>query len=112
MLAEIDQRKTDDTTVSLVRGIAELAYAKHGDLSRTDDLGPISQTRLETFLDGAWYEATAHALKSKLKAKSYYQRIKWSKQIVMTNFCTSDLCDVYGIEGKTYSCASGDSNML
>ena len=102
MLAEIDARKTDDTTVSLVRSIAELAYAKHGDLSRSNDLGPISQTRLETFLDGTWYEATAHALKSKLKAKSYYQRIKWSKQIVMTDFCVSDLCDVYGIEGLCY----------
>ena len=61
MLAEIHESKTDDMTVRLVRSIAELAYAKHGNLGRTDDLGPIMHTRLETFLDGAWYEATAYA---------------------------------------------------
>jgi hypothetical protein len=49
MLAEIHEGKTDDTTVALVRRIAELAYAKHGDIDRTDDLGPIIETRLETF---------------------------------------------------------------
>src|SRR5450631_1720071 len=102
MLAEFHEGKTDDTTVVLVRRIAELAYAKHGDLARTDDLGPILRTRLETFLDGAWYEATAHALGSKLKAKKLYQTIKWTKQVVMTNFRVSDLCDVFGIEGLCY----------
>lgn len=50
MLAQIHEGKTDDTTVRLVRRIAELAYAKHGNLDRTDDLGPITRTRLETFL--------------------------------------------------------------
>jgi hypothetical protein len=102
MLAEIDVRKTDDTTVRLVRSIAELAYAKHGNLDKTDDLGPITHTRLETFLDGAWYEATAYVLGSKLKAKKHYETIKWSKQIVMTNFRVSDLGDVYGVEGLCY----------
>jgi hypothetical protein len=102
MLAEIHESKTDDMTVRLVRSIAELAYAKHGDLGRTDDLGPIMHTRLETFLDGAWYEATAYALGSKLKAKKQYQMIKWTKQIVMTDFRVSDLCDVFGVEGLCY----------
>jgi hypothetical protein len=102
MLAEIHEGKTDDTTVSLVRRIAELAYAKHGDLNRTDDLGPIIRTRLETFLDGAWYEATARALGSKLKAKKQYQTIKYSGQVVMTDFRASDLCDVFGVEGLCY----------
>ena len=102
MLAEIHEGKTDDTTVALVRRIAELAYAKHGDLGRTNDLGPIIQTRLETFLDGAWYEATAHALGSKLKAKKQYQTIKWTKQVVMTDFRVADLCDVFGVEGLCY----------
>lgn len=101
-LAEIREGNTDDTTVALVRRIAELSYAKHGDLDRTDDLGPIIQTRLETFLDGAWYEATAAALNSKLKAKKQYQKIKWTKQIVMTEFRVSDLCDVFGVEGLSY----------
>ncbi len=32
MLADIHEGKTDDTTVVLVRRIAELAYAKHGNL--------------------------------------------------------------------------------
>jgi hypothetical protein len=68
MLAEIHESKTDDMTVRLVRSIAELAYAKDGDLGRTNDLGSIMHTRLETFLDGAWYEATAYSLGSKLKA--------------------------------------------
>jgi hypothetical protein len=98
MLAKIHESKTDDMTVRLVRRIAELAYAKHGDVDQTDDLGPITHTRLETFLDGAWYEATAHALGSKLKAKKLYQ----TKQIVMTNFRVSDLCDVFGVEGLCY----------
>ena len=102
ILAKINESKTDDTTVRLVRSIAELAYAKHGDLGRTDDLGPIIHTRLETFLDGAWYEATAYALGSKLKAKKQYQMIKWTKQIVMTKFCVSDLRDVFGVEGLCY----------
>jgi hypothetical protein len=102
MLAEIHEGKTDDTTVALIRRIAELAYAKHGDLNRTDDLGPIIRTRLETFLDGAWYEATASALGSKLKAKKQYQKIKYSGQVVMTDFRASDLCDVFGVEGLCY----------
>jgi hypothetical protein len=102
MLAEIHEGKTDDMTVRLVRSIAELAYAKHGNLGRTDDLGPIIHTRLETFLDGAWYEATAHVLGSKLKAKKQYQAIKWTKQIVMIDFRVSDLCDVFGVEGLCY----------
>src|SRR3954451_14309341 len=68
-LAEIHEGKIDDTTVRLVRSIAELTYSKHGDLSRNDDLGSIIHTRLETFLGGAWYEATTLALGSKLKAK-------------------------------------------
>jgi hypothetical protein len=102
MLSEIHEGKTDDTTVALVRRIAELAYAKHGDLGRTDDLGPILRTRLETFLDGAWYEATARALRSKLKAKKQYQTIKWTQQVVMTDFRVSDLCDVFSIEGLCY----------
>jgi hypothetical protein len=101
-LAKIDERKTDDTTVLLVRRIAELAYAKYGDLDRTDDLGPIIRTRLETFLDGAWYEATAHALRSKLKAKKLYQKIKRTEQVVMADFRVSDLCDVFGVEGLCY----------
>src|ERR1700730_4742165 len=83
MLAEIDERKADDMTVRQVRSIAELAYAKHGDLGRTDDLGPIIHTRLEAFLDGAWYEATAYALGSKLKDKKQYQMIKLSNEIVV-----------------------------
>jgi hypothetical protein len=102
MLAEIHENKTDDMTVRLVRSIAELSYAKHGDLGRTDDLGPIIHTRLETFLDGAWYEATAYALGSKLKAKKQYQMIKWTKQIVLTDFRVSDLCDVFGVEGLCF----------
>lgn len=102
MLAEIHENKTDDMTVRLVRSIAELSYAKHGDLGRTDDLGPIIHTRLETFLDGAWYEATAYALGSKLKAKKQYQTIKWTNQIVMTDFRVSDMWDVFGVEGLCY----------
>jgi hypothetical protein len=102
MLVDIHENKTDDMTVRLVRSIAELSYAKHGDLGRTDDLGPIIHTRLETFLDGAWYGATAYALGSKLKAKKQYQTIKWTKQIVMTDFRVSDLCDVFGVEGLCY----------
>lgn len=102
MLADNGESKTDDTTVALVRRIAELAYAKHGDIARTDDLGPILQTRLESFLDGAWYEGTAYALRSKLKAKRLYQTIKWSKQVVMTDFRVDDLLDVFGIEGLCY----------
>ena len=102
MLPQIHEGKTDDTTVALVRRIAELAYAKYGNLDQTDDLGPILRTRLETFLDGAWYEATAHALKSKLKAKKLYKKIKQSEQVVMIGFRVSDLCDVFGIEGLCY----------
>lgn len=102
MLAQIHEGKTDDTTVALVRRIAELAYAKYGNLDQIDDLGPILRTRLETFLDGAWYEATAHALKSKLKAKKLYKKIKLSEQVVMIGFRVSDLYDVFGIEGLCY----------
>ena len=75
---------------------------QHGDLDCTDDLGPILHTRLETFLDGAWYEATAHALRSKLKAKKQYQELKRTQQVVMTGFRVSDLCDVFEVEGLCY----------
>lgn len=101
-LSKLHEGKTDDTTVALVRRIAELAYAKHGDLDCTDDLGLILHTRLETFLDGAWYEATAHALRSKLKAKKQYQELKRTQQVVMTGFRVSDLCDVFEVEGLCY----------
>lgn len=103
MLADLHDQKTDDTTVRLVRQIAELAYAKHGALDKTDDLGPIMRTRLETFLDGAWYEATTHAFGGKkLKAKKAFQALRNTQQIVMTDFRQSDLCDVYTIEGLCY----------
>lgn len=72
MLADAHGLKNDDTTVMLVRRIAELAYAKHGALDKTDDLGPITRTRLPTFLDGAWYEAMAQVYGGKLKAKKAY----------------------------------------
>lgn len=103
MLADFHNQKTDDTTVALVRRIAELAYAKHGDLNRTDDLGPINRTRIETFLDGAWYQAEAQALGGKkLKAKKVYQTLRDTQQVVMTKFRESDLIDVYTIEGLCY----------
>jgi hypothetical protein len=102
MLAEAHGLKNDDTTVILVRRIAELAYAKHGALDKTDDLGPITRTRLQTFLDGAWYEAMAQAYGGKLKAKKAYQALRDSAQIVMTEFRQSDLCDVFAIEGLCY----------
>ena len=82
-----------------MRNIAELAYAKYGDLNGADDLGPIIKSRLETFMDGAWYEATAEALSSKLKAKKLYQKIKHSGQVVMADFRATDICNVFGIEG-------------
>ncbi len=102
MLANVHEGKTDDTTVALVRRIAELAYAKHGDLGKVDDLGPIMKTRLETFLDGAWYEATAIALNSRLKAKKLYQKLKYTEQVVLSKFQAADLCAVFGIEGLCY----------
>ena len=102
MLADAHGLKNDDTTVMLVRRIAELAYAKHGALDRTDDLGPVTRTRLPTFLDGAWYEAMAQVYGGKLKAKKAYQILRESGQIVMTEFRQSDLIDVFAIEGLCY----------
>lgn len=102
MLADAHGLKNDDTTVMLVRRIAELAYAKHGALDRTDDLGPVTRTRLSTFLDGAWYEAMAQVYGGKLKAKKAYQILRESGQIVMTEFRQSDLIDVFAIEGLCY----------
>lgn len=94
--------KTDETTVHLVRRIAELAYTKLGNLSIKDDLGPVIEMRLENFMDGEWYEATAIALGSKLKARAEFKRLKFTKQVVMTNFQASDLYDLYAIEGLAY----------
>lgn len=102
MLSSEHTGKTDETTVHLVRRIAELAYAKHGNLGIKNDLGPIRGMRLEGFMDGEWYEATAVALKSKLKAKAEFKRLKVTKQVVMTRFQASDLHDLYGIEGLAY----------
>jgi hypothetical protein len=102
MLAKVREGKTDETTVALVRRTAELAYAKHGDLDRSDDLGPILKTRLETFLDGAWYVATADALGSKLKAKKLYQKLKYSDQVILSDFRVTDLFDIFEIEGLCY----------
>jgi hypothetical protein len=102
MLADAHGLKNDDTTVMLVRRIAELAYAKHGALDKTDDLGPITRTRLPTFLDGAWYEAMAQVYGGKLKAKRAYQVLRKSGQIVMTDFRQFDLIDVFAIEGLCY----------
>jgi hypothetical protein len=44
--------KTDATTLSLVRGIVELAIIKHGDPNRTDDVAPSSTVRLKDVLGG------------------------------------------------------------
>jgi hypothetical protein len=103
MLADLHDQNTDDVTVALVRRIAELAYAKHGDLKKTDDLGVIMRTRLETFLDGAWYTAITqlHGGK-KLKAKKVYQALRDTGQVVMTDFREVDLCELYEIEGLCY----------
>ncbi|WFU53654.1 hypothetical protein QA639_28870 [Bradyrhizobium pachyrhizi] len=102
MLAEEHGLKNDATTVLLVRRIAELAYAKHGALNETDDLGPVRRTRLQTLLDGAWYEAMAEVYGGKLKAKKAYQALRETDQIVMTDFRRSDLIDVFAIEGLCY----------
>ncbi len=102
MLAEAHGLKNDDTTVMLVRRIAELAYTKHGALNRTDDLGPIRRTRLQTLLDGAWYEAMAEVYGGKLKAKKAFQVLRETNQIVMTDFRQHDLVDVFAIEGLCY----------
>jgi hypothetical protein len=102
MLSKTHESKTDNVTVILVRIIAELAYSKHGDLGRTDDLGLIIRTRMRSFLDGTWYEATAQALGSKLKAKKEYQTLKSTKQVIPLDFHVSDLCDVFGVEGFCY----------
>ncbi|WP_354208420.1 MULTISPECIES: hypothetical protein [unclassified Bradyrhizobium] len=94
--------KNDDATVALVRRIAELAYAKHGAVNRADDLGPVMRTRLQTFLDGAWYEAMTEALGGKLKAQKAYQALRSRGDIVMTDFRRSDLSDVFAVEGFCY----------
>lgn len=101
MLADARGLKDDDTTVLLVQRIAELAYAKHGALEITGDLGPITRTRLPTFLDDAWSEAMAHVYGGKLKAKKAYQALRESGQIVMTDFRLSDLIDVFAIDTDT-----------
>src|ERR1700722_5825591 len=102
MLADAHGLKNDDTTVLLVRRIAELAYAKHGDLKIDDDLGLITRTRLPTFLDGAWYETMTQVYEGKLKAKKAYQALRDYPQVVMTKFRQSDLIDVFAIEGLCY----------
>jgi len=101
-LANIHEGKTDNVTVTLVRQIAELAYAKHGEITNTNDLGPILSTRMKSFLDSAWYLATSEAFASKLKAKKRFNALKWTGQVVMTDFRRSDLCDVFEIEGLCY----------
>ncbi|HXS07833.1 MAG TPA: hypothetical protein VN723_13675 [Rhizomicrobium sp.] len=102
MLSRDHTGKTDETTVHLVRRISELSYSKHGNLEVRDDLGPIIGMRLESFMDGAWYEATAAEFHSKLKAKAEFRRLKFTKQVVMTEFKAADLHDVYGVEGLAY----------
>lgn len=102
MLADFHDSKTDDTTVALVRRIAELAYAKHGDLERLDDLGSMGRVRLRTFLDGAWYDATALAMQSKLKAQKHFATMRRAQGVVMIDFCVDDLLNVFGVEGLCY----------
>lgn len=102
MLSDRHHGKTDDTTVVLVRRIAELAFAKHGDLGRTDDLGMNKSARLKTFLDGAWYEATWRALGSKLRARKQFEEMRQAPGVVMIDFHVCDLLDVFGVEGLCY----------
>lgn len=102
MLAEVHEGKTDDTTVALVRRHAELAYAKHGDLERLDDLGSMGRVRLKTFLDGAWYEATAFALGGKLKAQRHFESMRRDNAVVAIDFRVEDLLNVFAVEGLCY----------
>ncbi len=102
-LSEVHDGKRDDNTVALVRRIAELAYAKHGDLARTDDLGLMVKVRLRTFLGGAWYEAASDDLGSKLKAKREFESLRRTrKSVVMLDFQERDFCEVFEIEGWSY----------
>lgn len=102
MLSERHHGKTDDITVVLVRRIAELAFAKHGDLGCTNDLGMNRSARLKTFLDGAWYEATWRALDSKLAARKQFDEMRRAPGVVMIDFHVNDLIDVFGVEGLCY----------
>lgn len=102
MLTDLHDSKTDDTTVALVRRIAELAYAKHGDLECRNDLGLMGLARLRTFLDGYWYEATTLALGSKLKAQKHFNFMRRAQSVVMIDFRVDDLLNVFGVEGLCY----------
>lgn len=94
--------KRDETTVALVRQIAELAYLKHGDLARTDDLGPIALTGFATFLGGHYKTAMTRALGSAAKAQAAYKAIRAVDQTVMVSFDEEDLLAVFEVEGLAY----------
>ncbi len=94
--------KTDADTVALVRRIAELAFLRHGDLKRDDDLGNILRTRLGTFLGGHYYRVMAEKFGSKLKAKKHYAALRRTSQSVMLKFSEDELLRVYEVEGFAY----------
>lgn len=58
--ARADER--DDTTVTLVRQIAELAYLEHGDHTTADELGWITATTFRGFRGGHHKTAVVRAL--------------------------------------------------
>ena len=94
--------KRDDTTVALVRQIAELAYLKHGDQAKTGEIGPIANTSFRTFLGGHYKAAMQRALGSLSAARRRYDEVKATKQWVMLDFDQEDLLLAFEVEGLAY----------
>jgi hypothetical protein len=91
--------KTDANTLGLVRGIVDLAIAKHGDPARTTDVALSSTIKPPQVLGGHFQRIFA---KLNVDVAAYFKQLAASGQWVLTEFEQRDYFDIFFVEGLAY----------
>jgi hypothetical protein len=94
--------KTDAITLSLVRGIVELAIIKYGDPNRADDVAPSATVRLKDVLGGHYQRVLLKMGASSADVTARFKALASSNQWVLTKFEQRDYFDIFLIEGLAY----------
>lgn len=92
---------TDEETVIVVRSHLEQAIYKYGELYKTDDYALSSDIEFNDILGGMLYNLMKKN-SSQSQIDLYIEKIKESKQWVLTSFSVQSLVDIYYMEGIAY----------
>jgi len=101
-LSPLHEDKTDANTLSLVRGIVELAILKHGDPNRADDVAPSGTIRLKDLLGGHYQRILQKMGASGAEIAGRFKALASSDQLVLTDFEQRDYFEIFLVEGLAY----------